>query len=63
MLKKIFLAILLTLTIPLFSAFAVEDNSSEYVIESYDINLVVNEDNTFDVIENIEVNFKALNKH
>ena len=29
-----------------------------YKIESYDINMIVNEDNTFDITENITVDFK-----
>ena len=34
-----------------------------YEIESYDINMRVNEDNTFDITETIAVNFIGYNKH
>lgn len=34
-----------------------------YEIESYDVNMVVNENNTFDITETISVNFTGYNKH
>lgn len=38
-------------------------SSGGYTIESYDINMVVNENNTFDITETISVNFTGYNKH
>lgn len=34
-----------------------------YEIESYDVNMIVNENNTFDITETINVNFTGYNKH
>jgi uncharacterized membrane protein YgcG len=38
-------------------------SSGGYTIESYNINMIVNEDNTFDITETISVNFTGDNKH
>lgn len=35
------------------------NNSYEYVIDKYDVNIVVNENNTFDIIETIDVYFNV----
>lgn len=55
--KKIFvfLVILLTLLMPM-SVFA-EEGNGEYSIDNYDIEMVVNEDNSFEITENIGANF------
>ena len=37
-------------------------SSSDYTIQSYDIDIVVNEDNTFDITENITAYFNV-SKH
>lgn len=39
-----------------------ETSSSNYIIESYDIDMVVNEDNTFDITESITTYFNT-SKH
>lgn len=38
-------------------------SSGGYTIESYDVNMIVNENNTFDITETISVNFTGYNKH
>ena len=38
-------------------------SSGGYTIESYDIKMTVNENNTFDITETIDVNFTGYNKH
>ncbi len=42
---------------------ATSATSSGYTIESYDINMIVNENNTFDITETINVKFTGYNKH
>ena len=55
-LKHVFVFILLLfITIPIKS-YAITP-SDEYTIESYDIDMVVNEDNTFDITETINAHF------
>jgi hypothetical protein len=59
--KRFVVTIFLSITLVFFilpEAFAVSDNSEEYTITSYNIDLVVNENNTFDITENIESDFK-----
>lgn len=59
--KSFILLVALLLFIPL-NTNAYSNNNSEYVIESYDINIVVNEDNTLNITEQIGVYFNV-NKH
>lgn len=53
--------LLLGLLIP-NNTFAIS-SSGGYIIEAYDINMIVNENNTFDITETITVNFIGYNKH
>lgn len=39
------------------NVYAVEDNSSEYTITDYDVNIIVNENNVLDITETITANF------
>ena len=55
--KKIFVFLVLSLVLLIPTTVFAEDNSDEYVIESYDVNIVVNENNTFQITENIGVYF------
>ncbi len=55
------LILLLSMLIP--SKTCAISSSGGYTIESYDINMVVNENNTFDITETINVNFTGYNKH
>ncbi len=55
------LIILICLLIP-NKALAIS-SSGGYTIEAYDINMVVNENNTFDITETISVNFTGNSKH
>ena len=55
------LILLLSMLIPT-ETFAIS-SSGGYTIESYDINMVVNENNTFDITETISVNFTSYGKH
>ena len=57
----VFVLILLLITIFPNKSFA-ETATSDYTIESYDIDMVVNEDNTFDITENITTYFN-ISKH
>lgn len=60
-LKYIFISILLIISIyP--NKISAESFSSEYEIKSYNIDMVVNEDNTFDITEEITANF-YVSKH
>ena len=52
---------LLTAFLP-FTNVVSENNSNEYVLESYHIDMVVNENNTFNITEKIVANFKV-DKH
>ena len=67
-----FLAVILLLVFSFFNVIILADNGSEnnvkvhqlsqyasedYVVDKYDINIVVNENNTLDVVENIDVYF------
>lgn len=61
MLRIFTLILLLVLFIP-NETFAIS-SSGGYTIESYDINMMVNENNTFDITETISVNFTGYNKH
>ena len=56
------LILLLGLLIIPNETFAIS-SSGGYTIESYDINMIVNENNTFDITETISVNFTGYNKH
>lgn len=58
---SIFVFILLLVLLIPNKTFAI--SSGGYTIESYDINLIVNENNTFDITETINVNFTGYNKH
>jgi hypothetical protein len=57
MIKKIFITIFLTLTLASSNTFALESLWG-YSITNYDIDLIVNIDDTFNITENIEVNFE-----
>lgn len=62
--QKIILSIFILLLVLLISGTVYADSSSGgYTIESYDINMKVNENNTFDIFETIKVNFTGYNKH
>lgn len=60
--KFIFAFILLLTVIVPNKVSAVVTSSGGYTIESYDIDMVVNEDNTFDITETITANFST-SKH
>lgn len=53
--------LLLTILLP-NQIFAISSRGG-YKIESYNINMIVNEDNTFDITETISVNFTSYGKH
>ena len=55
-LKYVFVFILLLFIIVPIKSYAIT-SLGNYTIESYDINMVVNEDNTFDITETINVYF------
>ncbi len=55
------LIVLLGLLIP--NETSAISSSGGYTIESYDVNMIVNENNTFDITETISVNFTGYNKH
>lgn len=59
--KFIFVFILLLIVIVPNKVLAIT-SSGGYTIESYDIDMVVNEDNTFDITERITTNFST-SKH
>lgn len=63
--KKIMLSIVLFIfvIVTFLPSMVLGYNSSGYVIESYNINMIVNEDNTFDITETISVNFTGYGKH
>lgn len=54
--KKYTAALLLLLLISVFSL-SVSADETKYTIEKYDVNIIVNKDNTFDITENIIANF------
>ncbi len=58
----IFIIILLLGILIPNNAFAISSRGG-YTIESYDIKMIVNENNTFDITETISVNFTGYNKH
>ena len=58
----IFILILLLGVIMPNKAFAIS-SSGGYIIDNYDIDMIVNEDNTFDITETIDVTFTESNKH
>lgn len=58
----IFILILLLGMLNPTKTFAISSKGG-YTIQSYDINMVVNENNTFDITETIAVNFTGQNKH
>ena len=57
-LKYVFALILLVIIIVPNNSFAIS-SLGDYTIENYDIDMVVNEDNTFDITENIITNFST----
>lgn len=59
---SIFVLILLLSILMPTQTFAIS-SSGGYTIESYDIKMVVNENNTFDITETISVNFTGYRKH
>ena len=59
---KISIFILLLVILLTNNVFAIS-SSDGYQIESYNIDMNVNEDNTFDITETIEVNFTGYGKH
>lgn len=56
--KYIFAFILLIIVIMPNKSWAIT-SAGDYTIENYDIDMVVNEDNTFNITENITVYFSA----
>ncbi len=58
----IFIIILLLGILIPNNTFAISSRGG-YTIESYDIKMIVNENNTFDITETISVNFTGYNKH
>ena len=58
----IFILILLLGVIMPNKAFAIS-SSGGYIIDNYDIDMIVNENNTFDITETIDVTFTESNKH
>ena len=59
---SIFIMVLL-LSVMIPSRVSAITSAGGYTIENYDINMVVNENNTFDITEKISVNFTGYNKH
>ena len=59
---KYILAIILLLMITIPSEISATTYSNDYTIESYDIDMIVNEDNTFDITEKITTYF-TISKH
>lgn len=62
MLLVIFPLMLLVSILAPKETFAIS-SSGGYTIESYNINMIVNENNTFDITETISVNFTSYGKH
>ena len=59
---KYFLALILLLILVIPNKVSAESSYSEYTIESYDIDMIVNENNTFEITEKITANFN-ISKH
>ena len=59
--KKIFLkySVIILILLAFFTSNKSLASTSEYTIESYNIDMVVNENNTFDITERINVNFNV----
>lgn len=56
-LKYIPIFIVLFITLISNKSFAITSSEGGYAIENYDIYMIVNENNTFDITEKITVNF------
>ena len=56
---KLILAITLLAMLTASNKIYAASSSSEYTIENYNINMIVNEDNTFDITERITANFNV----
>lgn len=59
-LKNILIAIGVLIIFMLPNKVSAITSEGEYVIEDYNIDMIVNEDNTFNITEKIKVNFTAL---
>ena len=57
LLRFVFTLLLLLLFGTVLSEASETTSLGGYTVESYEINMVVNEDNSFDITENITVNF------
>lgn len=55
--KIIYVFLVMTLLVASFSNFIFAESLAGYVIDNYDVNIIVNENNTFDITEKIDVNF------
>lgn len=57
--NKFFLMILIIISLFFLKSQKVlaENNTSEYTIDAYDINIIVNEDDTYKIIETIQTSF------
>ena len=56
---KYFFTLILLLIFTVFNKVSASSYSTGYVIDKYDIDMVVNENNTFEITEKITVNFTA----
>lgn len=59
-LKNILIAIGVLIIFMIPNKVSAITSAGEYVIEDYNIDMIVNEDNTFNITEKIKVNFTAL---